>query len=66
MGSQTETVASRNLALQLFNRLILKLDDGATAGTDQMVMVLPHQLMFIPGLTVRQHHLTGQIGRAHV
>jgi len=62
MGSQTKTVTPGDLTLQLLNRLILKLDNGVTAGTDQVIVVFSHQLMFIAGLTVRQHHLTGQTG----
>ena len=60
MGRKAKPVALGNIPLQLLYRIILKLDNGITAGADQMVMMLTHQLMLIAGLPVRQHHLTGQ------
>ena len=57
-----KTVPRGNLVLQLFDGLVLELDDRVAAGTDQMIMVFAGQDMLVARLSVVQQNLAGQTG----
>jgi len=49
-----EAVRGGDFVLELLDGLVLELGDGAAAGADQMIMVLPFVYVLIPGLAVAE------------
>lgn len=60
--SDQKAVPERNLFLQFFDGLVLKLDNGVATCTDQVIVVFTCQDMFVTGLTIVQQYFAGQSG----
>src|SRR5262249_41724316 len=60
VGGDLEAVLPRDLVLERLDPVVLELDDGAAAGADEVVVVVPAQRRLVAGLPIAEVPRVGQ------